>query len=202
MTEFCDISDVQNLLQVEISNATSCTRAITAATAAIQNYCRQEIGLVEDDEITLDVWQASYKIFLPEMPVVEIASVVEDDETLKGGSDEDYALAQYGVLLRRGRKWKTGPSILVVTYTHGYEDIPEDIEAICARAAARTYQAGLKSSADAAIPGVSGKSLGDFSVNYHAGTGGVGEGVMGVSGSRMLLLSEKDILDKYRYKGT
>jgi len=29
--------------------------------------------------------------------------------------------------------------------------------------------------------------------------GGVGEGLMGVSGARMLLLSEKDILDRYRY---
>jgi hypothetical protein len=72
---------------------------------------------------------------------------------------------------------------------------------VCTRAAARAYQAGLKAADADGIPGVASKSLGDFSVSFtgEAG-GGVSEGVMGASASRMLLLSEKDMLDRYRQK--
>jgi hypothetical protein len=48
-----------------------------------------------------------------------------------------------------------------------------------------------------AVPGIESKSLGDFSVSYGSG----GDLSMGVSGARMLLMSEKDVLDKYRYVG-
>ena len=204
MANFCTISDLEKFLQVEITDAdkiASCTRALAEATAAIRNYCHQYIELVEDEEITLDVWVPRWNIVLPEMPVVSVATVAEDGETLTEGSDEDYVLAQHGLLVRRGQRWVVGPQIVVVTYTHGYAEIPDDVCGVCTRAAARTYQAGLRSAEDGAVPGVAGKSLGDFSVSYSSGAGGVGEGVMGVSGSRMLLLSEKDILDRYRYRG-
>jgi hypothetical protein len=201
MADFCTVDDVEELLQVEISDAdqvASCERAITAATAAIRNYTRQYIERVVDDEITLDVGAPCWEIVLPEIPVISVSSVVEDDETLTAGRDEDYVLAQYGILRRMGQRWDAGPQILVVTYTHGYATIPDDIVDVCTRAAARMFQAGLRAAADDAVPGISGKSLGDFSVNYSSGAGGVGEGVMGVSASRALLLSEKDTLDYYK----
>ena len=50
--------------------------------------------------------------------------------------------------------------------------------------------------------GVSNMALGDYQVGYASEAGGgVGEGVMGVSAARMLLLSEKDILNRYRHIG-
>jgi len=203
MADFCTVEDVANILQVEIAaNNVSCLRAIEEATAAIRNYCHQQIEKVEDDEIILDVWIPRWNVALPEMPVLSIASVVEDETLLAEGADEDYILVQYGELLRRGRRWKVGPQILTVRYTHGHDPIPDDVNAVCTRAASRIYQAGLRASADAGVPGVASKSLGDFSVAYTSGAGGgVGEGVMGVSGSRMLLLSEKDTLNRYRYRG-
>lgn len=201
---FCEITDIENLLQIDIAaDDGSCLRAIEEATAAIQNYCNQEIEEIEGDEITLDIWEPRYTLLLPELPIQEIDSVIEDGDILVAGDDEDYVLGQYGQLIRRGRKWKTGPQIVTITYTHGYATLPDDIVAICTRAAARTYQAGLRSSEAEGVPGVSSKTLGDFSVSYYVSGagGGVGEGVMGVSGSRMLLLSEKDMLNKYRHRG-
>jgi hypothetical protein len=196
--QFCTIADVQDFLQIEVDEP-STARAITEATAAIKNYCHQMIELVEDDEYTFDVEAGRSKLFLPELPVTAVASVVEDDEALTEGSDEDYQVANHGVLHRVGQKWAEGVQIVVVTYTHGYAMIPDDVVAVCTRAAARAYQAGLKASEDDGVPGIASKSLGDFSVSYTSGAGGVGEGVMGASGSRMLLLSEKDMLNKYRY---
>lgn len=203
MADFCTVVHVEDFLQVEISDAAkidSCERAIAEATAAIRNYCHQYIEQVEDDAYTFDVEVSRRKkLFLPELPVTSVASVVEDGTTLTEGDDEDYQLANHGVLHRIDDYWAKGVQIVTVTYTHGYATIPDDIVGVCTRAAARSYQAGLRAADAEAVPGVESKSIGDFSVSYSSGAGGVGEGVMGASGSRMLLLSEKDILDKYRY---
>jgi hypothetical protein len=195
---FCTISDVSDFLQIDVDEPAT-ARAITEATAAIKNYCHQVIEQVAGDVYTFDVEAGRSKLFLPELPVTAVATVVEDGETLTEGSDEDYQVANHGVLHRVGQDWEEGVQIVVVTYTHGYATIPDDVVAVCTRAAARAYQAGLKASEDAGVPGIASKSLGDFAVSYASGAGGVGEGVMGASGSRMLLLSEKDMLDRYRY---
>lgn len=199
MADFCTIADLVALLQIEIEyDNVSAQRAITEATAAIRNYCHQTIELVEDDEWTFDVRPARWNLLLPELPVVEVSSVVEDDETLDDG--DDYKLANFGQLVRVGRRWAAGIQIVTVTYTHGYATIPDDVVGVCTRAAARAYQAGLKSVDSLGVPGVTAKALGDFSVSFTSEAGGgVGEGLMGVSGARMLLLSEKDMLNRYRY---
>ena len=200
---FCTQTDVEEFLQIEITGAdkiASVERAITEATSAIKNYCHQEIEQTEDEEITLDSAGISRKLYLPELPVTEVSEVIEDGVTLTAGSDEDYQVGQGGILHRGGRPWARGIQIITVTNTHGHATIPDDVVAVCTRAASRAYQAGLRSDEVDAVPGVAGESLGDHSVTYGAeGGGGIGEGVMGASAARMLLLSEKDMLDKYRY---
>jgi hypothetical protein len=123
-----------------------------------------------------------------------VASVIEDEETLI--VDDDYKLGQFGILHRVGRKWAKGIQIVTITYTHGYADIPDDIIAVATRAASRAYQAGLTAAEDEGALGIQGKSLGDFSVQY--GAESVVEGRLGASGSRLLLFSEKDILNQYK----
>jgi len=197
MADFCTVEDLEQLLQVEISTAAqvaSAERAIAEASAAIRNYCHQEIDLVTNETITLDC-AGGTRVFLPELPAVSVAEVVEDDETLT--VTDEYKLGQHGILHRIGAKWAEGIQIIEVTYSHGHGTLPDDVVAVCVRAAARTYQAGLRAAASEAVPGVTATSLGDFSVSY--ADGGGAEGVMGVSGSRMLLMSEKDMLNRYRY---
>lgn len=204
MADFCTVADVAAFLQVEISDAAkvaSCERAITEASEAIRNYCRQQIDLVAGDQVALDVATSRCtKLFLPELPVVSVAAVVEDGETLVEG--EDYQLGNFGILHRRNGYWAQGVQVVEVTYTHGYASIPQDIVDVATRAASRAYQAGLKAADAGGVPGIASKGLGDFNVAYQAEQGGgVGEGVMGASAARMLLLSEKDILNRYRVKG-
>ena len=201
---FCTIADMEAFLQITVS-AIPAARAIEEATAAIKNYCRQVLELVTDDTYTFDVEPARWNLILPEMPVVSVSSVVEDGELLIDGTD--YKLANCGQLVRltssgnSRARWLPGTQITVVTYTHGYAaaDIPDDIVAICTRAASRAYQAGLRAAEDNGVVGVVSKSLGDFSVGFGGEQGGgVSEGTMGASSARLLLMSEKDILDKYR----
>ena len=199
MADFCDIAMVEELLRVSISTGdqvVACQRAITAASEAIRNYCNQTIHLVEDDEYTFDVPAGQYNLILPELPVVSVESVVEDDETLT--VTDDYILANHGQLIRVGARWKQGWQIVTVTYTHGYATIPDDIADMATRIAARVYQAGLRAADMDGVPGVAAKSLGDYSVQY---TTEGSEGVMGVSAARALLMSEKDLLNRYRIRG-
>lgn len=205
MSSFAGVADLEAFLQVEITTAAqvaAAERALAEATAAIQNYCRQTLSLVEDDEVTLDVFGAGDRLFLPELPVAAVSAVVEDGKTLAAGAD--YALGQYGILHRLGgARWARGVQVVTVTYSHGYGTLPDDIVAVCVRAASRAYQAGLRAAESDAVMGVTSKQLGDFSVSYTAetGGGGIGEGVMGASAARMLLLSEKDLLNRYRLRG-
>ncbi len=206
MPDFCTVRDVEELLQIEINDpeqVASCERAIKEASAAIRNYTCQYLSPVPDDEITLDVWERRSLLMLPELPVLSVSRVVEDGQLLQ--ESVDYVLAGAGQLQRGSRRapqtWAVGPQITDVTYTHGYVDIPQDIVSVATRAAGRVYQAGLQAAQVGGVLGVVSASLGDFSLGFgSAQGGGVGEGVMGVSAARMLLMSEKDILDKYRYK--
>lgn len=201
MANFATVQDIEAFLQIEISTAeqiASAQRALAEATAAIRNYCRQYLEKVEDEEITLDSTGGA-RLFLPELPVIEVSVVIEDGQAL--AVDDDYKLGQHGILHRIGRKWASGVQIVSITYSHGYEPLPDEIIAVATRAAARGYQAGLRAANDDAVVGVQAKSLGDFSVSYGSEQGGgSGEGVMGASAARMLLMSEKDTLDKYRIK--
>jgi hypothetical protein len=200
MTDFCTVEQVENFLNLDISddadNLASCEQAIDWATEDIKNYCQQYLEKVTDEEITID-FDNGNMIFLPELPVISVASVVEDDETLT--VTEDYKLGQYGILYRVGQDWASGVQIITITYTHGYETIPTDIVEVAVRSASRIYQAGLRAKEHSGVTGVASLSLGDYSVSYGSEHGGgVGEGVMGASAARSLLLSEKDILDRYR----
>lgn len=207
MADFCTVQDVEDFLQLDIvgdaTKLAACQQAIDHVTEAIRNYCHQQIDLVEDDAYTFDVPARRTKLFLPELPVVSVASVVEDGETLVEGSDEDYQLGRNGILYRVGAYWTAGVQIVTVTYTHGYDPydgLPDDLVDVATRAASRAYQAGLRAADADGVPGIASKSLGDFSVSFGAETGGgVSEGVLGASAARILLLSEKDMLDRYRY---
>lgn len=199
MADFAGISDIEAFLQLPIITAiqiASAEMALKDATAAIRNYCHQYLERVNTETITLDS-SGGIRLFLPELPVIAIYSVVEDGETLV--VDDDYKLGQHGILHRIGSTWIAGIQVIAIIYSHGYTVIPDDIVAVCVRAASRAYQAGLKSADGAGVPGIASKSLGDFSVSFQSeGGGGMGEGVLGASAARLLLLSEKDILNAYR----
>ncbi len=196
MANFATIADVEAFLQLELTGeqTVAVERALTEATAAIRNYCRQHISLVEDDEVVLYPF-GGWRLFLPELPVLAV-SVVEQDGTAL--TADDYIWERSGILRRYpDARWVAGNTTVRVVYDHGYAEIPDDIVAVATRAAARAFQAGLRAAETAGTPGIASKSLGDFSVSY-ATEGSSAEGVMGASAARVLLMSEKELLNRYR----
>lgn len=195
----CEVEDLELLLQMTLTEAQqpAALRAIDEATAAIQSYCRQDLEAKSDEEITLDVPAGCRKLFLPQLPVTAVSEVVEDGETLVEG--DDYKLGQWGVLHRIGQDWAEGIQIVTVTYSHGYAAAHAKLAVardVCARAAARRFQAGLRAAAQEGIPGIAALQLGDYSVRY-AGeqAGGAGDsGVLGVSAAPILTKGEQEAL--------
>lgn len=194
---FCSVSDVSTFLgKTLLVTDVQALQAIAEATAVIQNYCNQALLQVSTDVILLD-GTGSTKLFLPELPVATITSVEVDDVLLLA---TDYSLAENGVLWRLYGPWPVGARNIEVTYTHGYATIPDELKGVCYRSAARLYQAQLKAKKQDFISGLSSVSVGDWSEAYESDKAAVGESDKGVSAARTLLLSEKDILNKYRYK--
>lgn len=192
---FCTVADIEHFLQITVPAAKvdAANRAITEATAAIQNYCHQVLEAVAGEAIILDCIGGA-RILLPELPVNAVAAAIEDGDLLL--VDDDYKLGQHGILYRIDTTWAVGIQIIEVTYDHGYAVIPDDIVSIATRAASRAYQAGLRAEEMSAVPGITALSLGDYSVSF--GGEGAAEGVLGASAAPLLLKSEKLQLDRYR----
>jgi hypothetical protein len=124
------------------------------ASAAIQDEAHQTLELVEDDKASL---KGTYKgeLYLPERPVLAVGDI-----TIRNGSGLPTALAITATqfawdrsgLLRRGPwlgggvetnadvpwgGWGGPYATVEVTYSHGYEIIPNGIRSLCLQIAAR-----------------------------------------------------------------
>jgi hypothetical protein len=197
MAAFCEIADLEAFLQVSIGTPNaSAEAAIAAASAAIQNYTRQRIEQVASDVLTLTVEAHRSVILLPEQPVTAVASVVEDGTALTVGTD--YRWTSAGLLVRQSRVWNSGWQEVVITYTHGYATIPDDLKGVCIRAAAREYQAGLRAAAAGGIAGIQSEQLPDYSVSFTPETASGQASSLGASAAPILLPTEKQVLDRYR----
>lgn len=194
---FCSVSDINTFLGTDLfPNDAQALLAIGESTAVIQNYCNQKIEQVSDDVILLD-GTGSTKLFLPELPVSSIKSVEVDGVLL---DPTYYALAENGVLWRKYGVWEVGARNIEVIYSHGYATVPEDVKGVCYRSASRLYQAQLKALRQDFVSGLQSVSVGDWSETYENAGSSSGESDKGVTAARTLLMSEKDVLNKYRYK--
>jgi len=193
MNAFCRQADLEDLLQMDlIGHEAAVAAAIVEASSYIQAYTKQTIERVEDDKVTFDGKGRDRRLFLPQLPVIEVTEVIEDDETLTAG--DDYKLGAHGILWRIGGYWAEGIQNITVTYTHGYATVPNVIAAVCARVAARIYQAGVKAAQNGGIAGVQATTLGDYSVTY---VSSADESAQGVSAVPPLLPGEMALLDGY-----
>lgn len=167
MPTFASTADLGAVLGEELVGArlTQAVLALELATTQIQVWTRQRIERVVDDTITL-AGTSSWELELPERPVISATVTGVDGVEIDEGS---YRLFE-GILVRPGgwagsaiysANWPTNtgyPSTVEVTYTHGYDPIPDDIRAVCIQLAARGLQAPTG--------GVRQESIGNYSVSY------------------------------------
>lgn len=93
---------------------------------------------IEDDTIELD-GNGSYSLLLPAAPVIGTPVVVVDGVAVLYKTD--YSLSRSkGILRRRGAVWPDDLGNIEVTYSHGYDPVPGDIQDAVLEQAELQYQ--------------------------------------------------------------
>lgn len=105
------------------------TALLAQASKRVRKHCGWHIyPQLENDSLAVD-GSGSALIDLPTLYIADVASVVEDGVTLVEGVH--YEWADYGCLTRLdGKEWTTRKRGVVVTLTHGYAEVPDDVEGI------------------------------------------------------------------------
>ncbi|AYN57415.1 head-tail adaptor [Arthrobacter phage Constance] len=176
-------------LEVRLGHTVDADRAtalLEDASAIVRGYTRQYFTRVIDDVATLPVNRG--KVILPQQPAEKPTLIARVDGTgvypaaswWWGG----VGIVEFGSpgWLANGPSYGRSPRSVIVTYTHGYEDIPGDVVAIVCQMVARVIEGtdthGLRS-----------ESIDDY--QYQLG-GGI------VSGAVALVPAEMHTLDRYR----
>lgn len=136
MAQFASADELAARLGIELQGdeESRADALLSLASSLIQDAARQVIELVEDETVILRGSREG-KILLPERPVVSISSVLIAGDSQDPSSyylDRDH-LARAG-----GGLWDPSEE-LVVTYTHGFEETPGSVKAICLEAVVRAW---------------------------------------------------------------
>lgn len=103
--------------------------ALRSATARFRAAVRHPVSLVEDDTITLD-GTGTRSLVLPAAPVHTVSRVA-----VHGTDITNYQWSQMGLLRRVDDVWPDDLGAVEVTYTHGWDPIPEEIQDVVLNAA-------------------------------------------------------------------
>lgn len=128
---FATAADLAAVTQRSDLNAAAAELALASASAVIRNWTRQTITRVVDDVATLRVLHTE-ELVLPQRPVASVSQVRVNSLTLL-----DWVLSGDRLLRTGGWRRLPGtttypdPGLVEVTYTHGYEEVPDEIRAVC-----------------------------------------------------------------------
>lgn len=156
--------------------------ATARAEAEVRAYCGWHIAPQREDTLTLD-GPGGPLLVLPSLHVVSVASVAENGTEL---APEGYAWSAAGVLRRTSSAYSWGSCggwtdefrAVVVTLTHGYAEMPLDVQAVIDRLASR--------------------SMADPSQYSQVGAVAYATGADGLPASGSLTELDRMVLDRYR----
>lgn len=134
---FATAAELAATMQTPV-DAAAADLALASASAVIRRWTRQTITRVADDVAQLRVIDCD-ELVLPQRPVVSVAEVkvnalVLNDWVLSG----DRLLRTGGWRYLPGTSTYPDPGIVQVTYTHGWDEIPDEVRAVCLDLAAST----------------------------------------------------------------
>lgn len=156
MAAFASTADLASYLQQTFTADETATASLLLdlATAAVVRACRgQQISYVANDTVTLR-GAYSNRLRLPQRPVVDVTAVLIEDQAVSDyeWTGKDVLYRPYGWAFQPGISTPvqavTGailvnpeprPYKVTVTYSHGYQTIPDDLRGVCVSVAARAF---------------------------------------------------------------
>lgn len=118
-----DAGTVATILGRPAPDAARVNALLALGSKAFRTATRQDISHVAGDVATLDA-DGSWCLLLPQVPVTAVTAVSVDGTALDADA---YEWSAKGIL-RRCDGWPDGYRKVAVTYDHGYEDTPEDVD--------------------------------------------------------------------------
>lgn len=110
---------------------------LTLVSGLVQREARQRIELVINDVLTVP-GTPDTRFRLPERPIVAVTNVTVNGLTVTPGiGSMNYS--RHADYLSRPYGWGIPEQSVVVTYTHGYAEIPDAIKAVCLEAVVRAW---------------------------------------------------------------
>jgi hypothetical protein len=113
-------------------------RALEDSSALFRALARQTISEVEADEVELEGnW--TRRLWLPERPVTAVSALsIVTDDAVEALATTSYHVSRRGLVkLSWGSYWGGDDATIHVTYSHGYAEVPEDVQAVVLAIAAR-----------------------------------------------------------------
>lgn len=110
---------------------------LAAASGSIRSYCGWSITREVVEDADLDAYGGPL-IALPTLFLVSIEALYEEDTYLVDGTD--YRWSRRGLIRRKpkGKCWPNDYMSVRASYTHGYEECPEEVAALCVNLANRS----------------------------------------------------------------
>lgn len=144
MDPFISRQDLTDYMGVDVTSDDGAIIAIDAACQIVRDVCGQTLDEVVDDEQVFD-GTGTDCLVLPEVPVTEVSTVSIDD-----GTDltevTDWVLGRQGRLLRTSANgaafWPLGRQNVIVTYSHGWSEVPESVRMVALAVANRIVVQG------------------------------------------------------------
>ena len=167
-------------------DAPRATALLERASAIVRGYTGQYFSRVEDDVVTLTVNRG--EVTLPQRPAEKPTLISRADGTGIYPEGSWYwggvGIVEFGSpsWLANGPSRTRSPQAVTVTYTHGFEEIPDDVVAVVCQMVGRVLDGSD-------TPGLRSESIDDY--QYQMG-GNI------VSGAIALVPAEKEALDRYR----
>ena len=153
------------------------------ASAAIRHYTGQQFDLATTTD---RLWVRRNRVLLPQRPVNDVTAVTGTDGAdvtyLWHGAGFDHLYLGTTTLVTTTTQRRTH-AVVDVTYSHGYDQVPDDVIAVCCSVALRTFGVEPDST------GMQSENIEGYS--YTLGT-------VAAAGSAGLLPEEKRALDVYR----
>lgn len=141
----------------KIPEPANAAELLAAASGSIRNYCGWSISreVVTDEPIDTN---GSGLILLPTLLLVSVEQISVGDTWLLERTD--YRWSKKGMIRRYpyGTNWPRGFQEVYVSYTHGYETVPDEIRALTVGLAVRLTSA--------VPPNVAQKTVGAISITY------------------------------------
>lgn len=184
MADLIELADVEARLgRALTSTEVARVAALMAdASASVRNYMKQDVA---EDTTTATLRVRNGRVRLPQRPITAVTTVLNSngDPVIYQWDGADSLTT--GANVPDSWAWvpfTSGVVTLTVTYTHGYNPIPDDIIAVCCSVVMRAIG---REPVDA---GIQSESIQGYSYTL---------GAIGAAGALGLLDSEKHILDAY-----